>query len=526
MAFGKYQFLSWSRRGIARSIIEKDTLGTAEGNAIERAQIPLSVTINGSDTHNQQFDLISPTDVTGVQSSMIVRTEPLNGIPDFEPNLIPYVEFYDEDFPWRYTPASPAGAVETHLRPWLALIVLKENEFLDTDRRKPLPSIKIGSADYLPPADQLHLWAHMHSNLPHEENSFETFLESLEADVKMDPDGVYSRLLCPRKLEAKALYHAFLIPSYETGRLAGLGMPTAGVKAQKHAFGGDLEFPVYYRWYFRTGKNFDFEYLVKLLEPRVMDEHVGVRPMDCSRPAFVQADVNAEVVAPNPEIMLLEGAMKAPNAQSTVFPPPNEPQPFFTQIAKLINLNRLQEENPDEDPFVTVPYYGMNHAMRRNNALPGKKEIPEFLPASSAWYNDLNRDPRTRVPAGFGTRVLQQNQEKFMDIAWKQLSEVLEANKRMQLAQFTTAVISRMFAKSVAVKAPEELLAFAKPLATRVLNGQETIGSTIKNSVLPNAVFQPAFVKLTRNKTSLMRALKVTDTVSRYSSTVKAMKCN
>ena len=28
---------------------------------------------------------------------------------DFEPNYLPFVEFYDEDFPWRYTPA-PAGA--------------------------------------------------------------------------------------------------------------------------------------------------------------------------------------------------------------------------------------------------------------------------------------------------------------------------------------------------------------------------------------------------------------------------------
>ncbi|MCA1803318.1 MAG: hypothetical protein LC662_12775, partial [Rhodothermaceae bacterium] len=438
MAFGKYQFLSWSRRGIARNIIEADTLGKSEGSGIERARIPVSVTINATTKHDRQFDLIGPADVTGIQSRMIVRTEPLNGIADFEPNLIPYIEFYDEDFPWRYTPATPAGIDKSHLRPWLALIVLKENEFLDTDRRKPLPSIRVAGNDVLPPADQLHLWAHMHSNLPHEEPVFETFLENLEEDVKMDPDGIYSRLMCPRKLEAKALYHAFLIPAYETGRLAGLGMSTAGVKAQKHAFDGDLEFPVYFRWYFRTGKNVDFEYLVKLLEPRVMDERVGVRPMDCSRPAFIQADTNAEVAAPDPEIMLLEGALKAPNAPSTDFPPEGVPQPFFSQIEKLIDLNRLQRENEEEDPFVTIPYYGMNHAMRRNNALPGKKEIPKFTPDSAVWYNDLNRDPRTRVPAGFGMRVVQQNQEKFMEIAWKQLTEVLEANKRMILGQFTT----------------------------------------------------------------------------------------
>lgn len=524
MEFGKYQFLSWSRRGIARSIIEKDTLGKSGGTAVERARIPVAVKINSTPAHTKEFDLIGPADITGIQQKMIVRSEPLNGIPDYEPNLLPYVEFYDEDFPWRYTPASATGSANAHLRPWLALIVLKENEFLDTERREPLPSIKIGTADYLPPVDQLHLWAHMHSNLPHEEGgSFNDFLEDLEADAKLDPDGVYSRLMCPRKLEAKALYHAFLVPSYETGRLAGLGRPTAGIKAQQHSFAADLEFPVYYRWYFRTGQNFDFEYLVKLLKPRAMDERVGVRPMDCSKPAFVQADKKEEVTAPNPPIMLLEGAMKAPQAKSTVFPPANTPQPFFDQIQKLINLNKLQEENLNEDPFVTVPYYGMNHAVRKDNSSPGKKVVPEFDPNSLHWYNDLNRDPRTRVPAGFGMRVIQQNQEKFMDIAWKQLGEVLEANKKMLLAQFTVRIMAKMFQKNVVNRPSENLLGFAQPMFTRVLDGAKTLKFSIQDSILPEAVFAPSFKRITRNNTSLARGLKINDAVKLNATVVKGM---
>ena len=58
----------------------------------------------------------------------IVKTEPRNWITNFEPTTSPYVEFYDEDFPWRYTPARPdAGA--HRLRPWIALVVLEEGEF-------------------------------------------------------------------------------------------------------------------------------------------------------------------------------------------------------------------------------------------------------------------------------------------------------------------------------------------------------------------------------------------------------------
>ena len=40
-----------------------------------------------------------------------------------------------------------------------------------------------------------------------------------------NPDHAYSRILCPRKLEANVGYYAFLIPTFESGRLSGLGLP-------------------------------------------------------------------------------------------------------------------------------------------------------------------------------------------------------------------------------------------------------------------------------------------------------------
>ena len=48
MEFGKYQFLSWARRGIGRNIIEKDLLGTQPGTSEQRAKIPVTVQINES----------------------------------------------------------------------------------------------------------------------------------------------------------------------------------------------------------------------------------------------------------------------------------------------------------------------------------------------------------------------------------------------------------------------------------------------------------------------------------------------
>ncbi|MBD0332303.1 MAG: hypothetical protein ICV66_06575, partial [Chitinophagaceae bacterium] len=357
-----------------------------------------------------------------------------------------------------------------------------------------------------------------------EESQFEDFIDNLEEDVKTDPDGIFSRLICPRKLEPDILYHAFLIPSYETGRLAGLERSTTGVKAQQVAWpSADSEFPVYYRWHFRTGQNFDFEYLVKQLEPRVMDERVGIRPMDCSKPGFVQADSLDEVSPPEPKIILLEGAMKAPTAKSTVFPPPDTPQPFFKQVEKLVNLNRFQFENTNEDPFVSVPYYGMYHATKKDPNLPGKKEIPEFKAEQNNWYNDLNRDPRTRVPAGFGVRVVQDNQEKFMDRAWKQLGDVLEANKKMQLAQFTCNVSKYLYKKTIEKRLPEDLLRFTQPVAARILAGPQTVKSTIEQSILPNAIFQGSFSRVTRKNTSLVKGLDIKNSINQTSRLVREM---
>lgn len=507
MSFGRYQFLSWARRGIATQIGEKDTLGTSNGNADERAELALSVELNSGDPVERRMSLIGPGDITGFSMRSIVRTEPLNGIGDYEPNLLPYVEFYDEDFPFRYTPASAANS-DRHLRPWLMLVVLKEDEFVDTERRSPLRSIQLIDDGCLPPADELHLWCHMHSNLPHDETDLEAFIDGLEEEVASDPDGVYSRLICPRKLEPRTLYHAFLVPSYETGRRAGLGQPTAGVKAQTPAWPGQpLELPVYHRWYFRTGQNFDFEYLVKQLEPRVMDERVGVRDMDCSKPEFVRGDGSGEVRAPLPNVLKLGGAVMSPNASPSKFPSTTQAQPFLDDLVDLVNLNRVHIENPDEDPYVSVPFYGMYHAQRRDRSRPGKKVTPVFDPGSPNWYDDLNRDPTNRVPAGFGKRVVQENQERFMDIAWQQLGDVLEANRKARLARLAELAVSKVYGKTIGSQTNEAFLAKIKPMMTRVRVGNVTALKAVSDSRLVKTTIDGAFRRVSRFNSTITRAL-------------------
>ena len=56
--------------------------------------------------------MLGPGDVVGINPRAIVKTEPRNWVTDFESNYLPYIEFYEEDFPWRFTPARAASELD------------------------------------------------------------------------------------------------------------------------------------------------------------------------------------------------------------------------------------------------------------------------------------------------------------------------------------------------------------------------------------------------------------------------------
>ena len=508
MGFGKYQFFSWTRKGIAAQIAEPDHLGTGVGVAKERQRVKIALSVNAG-PFEKTVGLLGPGDITGIESAMIVRTEPLDTIADFEPNYLPYIEFYDDDFAWRYTPAAANGQ---KLRPWLAVAVLAEGEFTETKRRIPLPSIVVAGGAVLPPNDELHLWAHVHSNLVSTvpQTDTEAFIAQLNDDFQTDPDGLYCRILCPRKLKENTLYHAFVLPTFETGRLTGLGMPFAGVEAQKSAWTADsveLEMPFYKRWSFRTGTNFDFEYAVRLLQPRIMPPELGLRPMDTSVPGFVQATQNQPVSSTQPGILHLEGALKSPDSVSDIFTPEKSPtpqQPFFAEIKALVNLNLAQQQNPNEDPFVTIPYYGGQHA-KTNGLIPTFEVADPVAPQPVFWLNELNRDPRWRVVAGLGVQIVQEQQEQFMEQAWQQLQTVEAANRKLHQAEFATKVTELLHNKTLASLDVGKLLSMSRSVAARTLNGNTTVLAQVRASNVPEAIFSPTFRRLTRTTSNFQK---------------------
>jgi hypothetical protein len=496
----RYQFHSWSRKGIANQIQEDDDLGAGGAGETERARIALPVKLNTKPTIDKKFDLIGPGDIIGVNRDMVVRTQPLNWITDFEPNYLPFIEFYNEDFAWSHTPASGVG---DKLRPWLFLLVLKvgddqvEAEFEPTNRRIPLPSINIKSNAVFPPVEETWLWAHVHndSNIPDSElTTQEKFLISVNQNLNTDPDQLYCRLMSPRKLDKNTSYRAFLIPSFETGRLAGLGLPVKDIIAQKPSWtngsGANGEMPYYYDWFFRTGENEDFESLIKRLKPVRMDPRVGIRDMDCIDPGFIKADGTKPFPPASPDILGLEGALKASDAISTVFPEPTDQ--FQGELQEIVNLPfKLIGTDTSGDPLISVPLYGGKHA---------KKSATDSIQpdvTNNTWVHDLNRDPRTRVGAGFGTLAVQKNQESFMQKAWAQVQTVIDANKHIKATLFFMNVALKYTQKTFNKVQPARLIAISRPVLSRIMGSPTTLYHQIKESRVPAAVFSGQFRRMT-----------------------------
>jgi hypothetical protein len=520
---GRYQFHPWARKGIAANIAEGDDLGAGSATNLERAVVPVGVSLNGSGL-SKKFAIVSPGDIIGINVDMIVRTEPRNWITDHEPNYLPFVEFYDEDFAWRYTPARAAG---DKLRPWIAALVLEEDEFTRSQRKVPLPGITVTNKAALPPHDETWLWAHVHSNadIPDGElSNFEKFLLSLNRTRNDDPDQFYCRLMCPRHLKANTAYTGFLVPAFETGRLAGLGEAQekiALVKAQQPSWttvgGANGELPVYFEWYFRTGEKADFEELVKALEPRTMDHRVGIRDMDASRPGFVRAsDPAREIPGTSPAVIGLEGALKSPFTVSTVFPNPPGTRDFQVELEQIVNVTAAQPADLLRDPIITVPLYGSRHAKK------SATDVVTLDIDSATWVNDLNRDPRTRVPAGFGTRVMQKNQEKYMRVAWAQVERILDMNRSIRATVFNMLVATKYTRQTFDVLEVAPLLALSKPVLTRVMGSPTTLFHQLRESRLPTAVVSGTFRRLVRPNGKLAKKIGA-DTPFDYSALVQGL---
>jgi hypothetical protein len=523
---GTYTFLPWLRSGLANRITAPDGPGGAPLRANVRVELELTGAALGDGATltrpiPRDVDLYGPGDIVGIDPRAIVRTEPRHWITNFEPNYLAAVEFYDEDFPWRYTPAAPSTTDPSRLRPWIALVVLAEDEFDDVSvPGRPLPSFTIKDPTALPVAEELWAWAHVHVNrslVPDGvlvSDDMGTVLPTFQATLAESPDLAYSRLVSPRKLAESAAYHAFVVPTFESGRLAGLGLDPAATPSATHSawaeYTGRKEgpaMPYYHRWFFRTGTVGDFEYLVRKLRPKPVDPRVGTRDLDVLDPG-----ANLPPIADNdpPGVLPLGGALRVPDEALTAEAIDERerrerwadpyPHSFQRALAELVNLadDYQAAGSDDADPVIVPPLYARWHALteRLLTARDGTPVDPD-----DNWVHQLNLDPRNRVSAGFGTHVVQDGQEEYMDAAWSQVGDVLEANARIRAAQLGREVGVAWYAQQLVpmvAQLPAQATLLTAPVHARVLGGEVTAAYRIATSSTSVAPFSAATRRMLR----------------------------
>jgi hypothetical protein len=558
---GTYTFLPWLRQGIANKIDAADRDGTIKS----RASVAISLQLTGDPVEgttplqqaiSKNIELYGPGDIVGIDTKAILKVEPRYWITNFETNFLPYIEFYDEDFPWRYTPAKPNTSNINRLRPWIMLVVLAEDEFKEgggSGGDRPLPYVIVENSAVFPPSADLWAWAHVHANksliagtsdmvIPANENG--PVLAQLGQMLKQNPDLAYSRIVSPRKLAPNTAYHAFLMPVFETGRLAGLGLaPSTAPDATHCAWDAypagaanprqePTYYPVYHRWYFRTSTVGDFEYLVRLLKPKPMDSRVGRRDMDVQFP-----DANLPGIT-DPElggVLKLGGALQIPfdtlkeEDRQEVLKYENwaqpYPHPFQTELAAFINLaegySRLDAEtansdpnlpapiktDTDPDPLITPPLYGRWHAKMQRLLTDAAGNA---LPQNTNWVHDLNLDPRFRVAAGFGTEVVKTNQEAYMDAAWGQIGDILKANQRIKWAQVAKEISWIWYdahLRPLKDLNPDRFFTLTTPLDRRVLVEDVTRFHTMKTSPVPRVTVTAPMRRMMRSRSRLIQKL-------------------
>src|SRR5215831_12505400 len=495
-------FLPWAREGAAATISTVDTLAAQPAVTT----LAVAVSVNSSQAVPMTVQLRGPADVVGLDARQVVRMDPPPGSQNFEPNYFPCVEFDRPDYPWLFTPARADSS--SRLRPWLCLVVVRAQDGVSVQPAStgPLAVLQIAAparpGDELPDLSESWAWAHAQATAP------DPSAASVGAALNGRPELSLSRLLCPRRLEANTSYVACVVPTFELGRKAGLGIAISDADissatalapawSMKPSPPAQVTLPIYHQWNFRTGPGGDFESLVRQLHPQPAPPELGHRPIDISHAGFA---VPGGV--PNGTTLDLEGALKPMNApDATPAWPATTQASFQAALASIVNApGQSATADPHADPLLAPTLYGRWYAARST-----------VTPGDARWLDQLNLDPRYRATASFGTRVIQQQQEALMASAWQQAAELQRANQRLRQLQMSLAVGTSLHTRHLSRLGDDAIVRVAGPAFGRIRTTTaadpvaRTVITRIGQTALPVQAASPAMRRIGRLRGPLTR---------------------
>ena len=463
IALQSFTFLSFARTGLAAAVT-----GLTEWDRFH-AGVDVKVPVLGDQQPKGdatvRLAVRGPGDVRALDPAQVIRTYPPADMVGAEPNYLAHVEFDRPDLPWMFTPYPESPK----LPPWLALVVLRQTRCEPEASRPGFVPVMNTFMSELQSLTDSWAWAHVQ-------------LLGRTGDPAKIRDGLtdeyglanLSRLLCPRHLDPQNNYQACVVPAFEIGRLAALGEPLPdhpsgpGVQPLAAAWtrspGDDdvrITLPVFSSWRFTTGEQGDFEELAERLHPQVAPWYVGRLLVDSGQ-AFGE---------PGPgRLGVVEGPLVSPEAPDASSHEPTEaraagalahgwPTALVDGLRGTLNYPADAGDIPPGDgddgpiPRIGPPIYADRHTGRRR-VLEG---------AERSWFGQLNLQPRHRIVAGLGTRVVQRDQDLLMQAAWSQLADLREVNTRISQGQLAQVIGNSLFERHVSKLAYGDLLQVTRP---------------------------------------------------------------
>lgn len=423
-------FLPWIRLGIGalnttRTKQEIDRDGNIVVLQTARRNIEIEAKVKDKPGNllsgiRKSFTLKGPGEILGFSGQVISLTEPAVNETSFAPNQIPYADFTDADFPWRYSLDEPD--TQSRLRPWVLLVVLKKDEFSELPPGKSCAMISVNTG-LLP--DPNEAWAFAHVQISTQPGFNPGDIPSF---VRNHPECVHARLLCMRRLQASQSYTAFLVPVYKMGVHAALELEVGDTAefAWNPGSPAVIALPYYFRWDFSTSDAGDFEELARRI--KVYDDQ-GV------------ISGSIAVTDSGGTIMEFGGIVqphdKKPSDKSYNIAFSNS---AIAQFNKMYDKQRPDISGQSGEPELFIPLYGQSHADSEQLIAPtstGTWENPHgtYNPAydpmksPDLWFSEVNLDRNYRYAASLGASVVRYNQDDFISRCFAMAGDVNEANQ-------------------------------------------------------------------------------------------------
>ncbi|SIN96314.1 hypothetical protein [Fibrobacter sp. UWB11] len=462
-------FYSWVRKGLGSQITEVDDLGEETSKVKKRPEVQLTAKLEtvdcsvenvGPDTPEEKItksvryetktiNLSGPGDVVSLNANSIARVFPAPNFSGFPVNDFPYIEFWEPDFAWRFTPAQATGKKgeeNRKLRPWLTLVVCKSSEcsIQKSSWGTDIVTFNVDDSGYKKifplPADDVLKSAHVQVGDSGDEICRILGIKSLEKELKLEENY----------MDCGTEYRVFLIPVFEVGRLRGIFGPDYDEKklddiiVQKSAWEATLKeqikkhlqspltFPSYYSWAFTTG-TLSFAEKVRSLKRNESTSN-GIDVDVTSLGEGLDYAVLGKKEGRRNEINVPAAMKSVKNLTKEVFPNPSNDEkdvydnlnkllsksPVFEENARIINGNDKSPNVDEDDPVITPPIYGGKHILATS-----------LNDSEAPWMNQVNLDLHYRAAAGLGKKAVQRNQEELVNRAWQQIDAVKAMNAEL-----------------------------------------------------------------------------------------------